>query len=122
MQACDLRLVGACGQQLGDGVAGSGHGGMGRHFSQGREDEPPRGHARVRDGEARRSEQGRPEEQDVEVEGAGDIPGVGAADAAVVLLDGETTNPKGTRIFGPVARELRDRGFMKIISLAPEVI
>ena len=43
-------------------------------------------------------------------------------DTAVVLLDGETTNPKGTRIFGPVARELRDRGFMKIISLAPEVI
>jgi large subunit ribosomal protein L14 len=43
-------------------------------------------------------------------------------DNAAVLLDGETTNPKGTRIFGPVARELREAGFMKIISLAPEVL
>jgi large subunit ribosomal protein L14 len=41
-------------------------------------------------------------------------------DNAAVILDGETTNPKGTRIFGPVARELRDKGFMKIVSLAPE--
>jgi large subunit ribosomal protein L14 len=40
--------------------------------------------------------------------------------AAVIL--GERNNPKGTRIFGPVARELRDRSFMKIISLAPEVL
>jgi large subunit ribosomal protein L14 len=40
--------------------------------------------------------------------------------AAVVLADAE--NPRGTRIFGPVARELRDRRFMKIISLAPEVV
>lgn len=41
--------------------------------------------------------------------------------AAVVLAaDGE--NPAGTRIFGPVARELRDRNFMKIVSLAPEVL
>ncbi|MCL4465643.1 MAG: 50S ribosomal protein L14 [Chloroflexi bacterium] len=40
--------------------------------------------------------------------------------AAVVLTD--KNNPKGTRIFGPVARELRDRDFMKIISLAPEVV
>ena len=32
------------------------------------------------------------------------------------------TNPKGTRIFGPVARELRDKDYMKILSLAPEVI
>ena len=40
--------------------------------------------------------------------------------AAVVLGDG--FNPRGTRIFGPVARELRDHNFMKIISLAPEVI
>ncbi|MFB0546320.1 MAG: 50S ribosomal protein L14 [Anaerolineae bacterium] len=40
--------------------------------------------------------------------------------AAVILDDYE--NPKGTRIFGPVARELRDRGFMKIVSLAPEVL
>ena len=40
--------------------------------------------------------------------------------AAVVLADEE--NPQGTRIFGPVARELRERRFMKIISLAPEVV
>ena len=40
--------------------------------------------------------------------------------AAVILAD--ANNPKGTRIFGPVARELRDRNFMKIISLAPEVL
>jgi len=41
-------------------------------------------------------------------------------DNAAVILDGETHNPKGTRIFGPVARELREKGFMKIVSLAPE--
>ena len=40
--------------------------------------------------------------------------------AAVVLSDKQ--NPRGTRIFGPVARELRDRNFMKIVSLAPEVV
>jgi large subunit ribosomal protein L14 len=40
--------------------------------------------------------------------------------AAVVLADGN--NPKGTRIFGPVARELREKNFTKIISLAPEVL
>ena len=40
--------------------------------------------------------------------------------AAVVLDDAQ--NPRGTRIFGPVARELRDRNFMKIVSLAPEVV
>lgn len=40
---------------------------------------------------------------------------------ACVIIDAQM-NPKGTRIFGPVARELRDRNFMKIISLAPEVI
>ena len=40
---------------------------------------------------------------------------------AVVLIDPEL-NPRGTRIFGPVARELREKKFMKIISLAPEVI
>ena len=40
---------------------------------------------------------------------------------AVVLIDNQN-NPKGTRVFGPVARELRDRQFMKIISLAPEVV
>ncbi|MCH8065387.1 MAG: 50S ribosomal protein L14 [Chloroflexi bacterium] len=42
-------------------------------------------------------------------------------DNAAVLLE-EEQNPRGTRIFGPVARELRDRRFMKIISLAPEVV
>ncbi|MCS6963348.1 50S ribosomal protein L14 [Thermoflexus sp.] len=42
-------------------------------------------------------------------------------DNAAVILD-EFGNPKGTRIFGPVARELRDKGFTKIISLAPEVL
>jgi len=40
---------------------------------------------------------------------------------AVVLID-KQGNPRGTRVFGPVARELRDRNFMKIISLAPEVV
>lgn len=40
---------------------------------------------------------------------------------AVVIIDGEG-NPKGTRIFGPVARELRAKNFMKIVSLAPEVL
>jgi large subunit ribosomal protein L14 len=40
---------------------------------------------------------------------------------AAVIIDA-ANNPRGTRIFGPVARELRDRNFMKIISLAPEVL
>jgi len=40
--------------------------------------------------------------------------------AAVIIKDDKT--PRGTRIFGPVARELRDKGFMKIVSLAPEVL
>jgi large subunit ribosomal protein L14 len=40
---------------------------------------------------------------------------------AVVIID-KDNNPRGTRIFGPVARELRDKNFMKIISLAPEVL
>ena len=43
-------------------------------------------------------------------------------DNAAVILDEDGENPKGTRIFGPVARELREKGFMKIVSLAPEVI
>ena len=42
-------------------------------------------------------------------------------DNAAVILD-DKDNPKGTRIFGPVARELRDKNFMKIVSLAPEVL
>ena len=40
---------------------------------------------------------------------------------AAVIID-KDSNPRGTRIFGPVARELREKNFMKIISLAPEVI
>ncbi len=43
-------------------------------------------------------------------------------DNAAVILDTDGQNPKGTRIFGPVARELRDKGFTKIVSLAPEVL
>ena len=42
-------------------------------------------------------------------------------DNAAVIID-ENKQPKGTRIFGPVARELRERDYMKIVSLAPEVI
>ena len=42
-------------------------------------------------------------------------------DNAAVILD-ERGNPRGTRIFGPVARELREKGFMRIVSLAPEVL
>jgi large subunit ribosomal protein L14 len=41
---------------------------------------------------------------------------------AAVILDTTSKNPRGTRIFGPVARELREKGFMKIVSLAPEVL
>lgn len=43
-------------------------------------------------------------------------------DSSAVVLINDDGNPKGTRIFGPVARELRERKFMKIISLAPEVV
>lgn len=43
-------------------------------------------------------------------------------DNAAVILDGDTKGPRGTRIFGPVARELREKGFMRIVSLAPEVL
>lgn len=43
-------------------------------------------------------------------------------DNAAVILDAEGRNPVGTRIFGPVARELRDAGFSRILSLAPEVL
>ena len=42
--------------------------------------------------------------------------------AAVILVDKDSKDPRGTRIFGPVARELRSKGFTKIISLAPEVL
>ena len=43
-------------------------------------------------------------------------------DNAAVILEGDTSTPKGTRIFGPVARELREKGFTRIASLAPEVL
>lgn len=42
-------------------------------------------------------------------------------DNAAVIL-GDANNPRGTRIFGPVARELREKGYMRIVSLAPEVL
>lgn len=41
---------------------------------------------------------------------------------AAVILDKDGINPRGTRIFGPVARELREKGYAKIVSLAPEVL
>ena len=47
---------------------------------------------------------------------------IGFDDNAAVIIDAASGNPRGTRIFGPVARELRDRNFMKIVSLAPEVL
>ena len=43
-------------------------------------------------------------------------------DNAAVIINKEDKEPKGTRIFGPVARELRDHGYSKIVSLAPEVL
>lgn len=43
-------------------------------------------------------------------------------DNAAVILDSDGKNPKGSRIFGPVARELREKGFVKIVSLAPEAL
>ena len=43
-------------------------------------------------------------------------------DNAAVILDADAAGPRGTRIFGPVARELREKGFMRIVSLAPEVL
>lgn len=43
-------------------------------------------------------------------------------DNAAVILDTDGRNPRGSRIFGPVARELREKGYMKIVSLAPEVL
>jgi large subunit ribosomal protein L14 len=46
---------------------------------------------------------------------------IGFDENAAVLIDA-ANNPRGTRIFGPVARELRERNFMKIVSLAPEVL
>ena len=46
---------------------------------------------------------------------------IGFDENAAVIID-TANNPRGTRIFGPVARELRERNFMKIVSLAPEVL
>lgn len=43
-------------------------------------------------------------------------------DNACVIINPANNEPRGTRIFGPVARELRDKNFMKIVSLAPEVV
>jgi large subunit ribosomal protein L14 len=43
-------------------------------------------------------------------------------DNAAVIMTDKLDNPRGTRIFGPVARELREKGYMKIVSLAPEVV
>lgn len=43
-------------------------------------------------------------------------------DNAAVILADDLQNPKGTRVFGPVARELRDKGYLKIVSLAPETL
>ena len=57
------------------------------------------------------------------------VKGVGRSDGSYIKFDenaaviiGEDKNPKGTRIFGPVAREPRDHEYMKILSLAPEVL
>jgi large subunit ribosomal protein L14 len=49
------------------------------------------------------------------------VPSCASTSNAIVIID-KDNNPKGTRIFGPVARELRDKNFMKIVSLAPEVL
>jgi large subunit ribosomal protein L14 len=43
-------------------------------------------------------------------------------DNAAVILNDDRVNPRGTRVFGPVARELRDKGFLRIVSLAPETL
>jgi len=53
--------------------------------------------------------------------GRADGTSIGFDENAAVIIDANN-NPRGTRIFGPVARELRDRSFMKIVSLAPEVL
>ena len=51
-----------------------------------------------------------------------DCSGMRLGERAAVLIDDTQGNPRGTRSVGPVARELRDRRFMRIISLAPEVL
>jgi len=43
-------------------------------------------------------------------------------DNAIIIVDKDNMTPKGSRVFGPIARELRDKGFMKLVSLAPEVL
>jgi len=57
-----------------------------------------------------------------ELERGRDLSKTAVASKQSVLINGEDKNPRGTRIFGPVARELRDSDFTKILSLAPEVI
>jgi large subunit ribosomal protein L14 len=42
--------------------------------------------------------------------------------AAVIIVNADSNNPRGTRVFGPIAREIRDKNFSKIVSLAPEVL
>jgi large subunit ribosomal protein L14 len=54
-------------------------------------------------------------------QGSDDGTSIAFDENAAVIIDNQR-NPRGTRIFGPVARELRDRNFMKIVSLAPEVL
>ena len=73
--------------------------------------------ARVKKGEVRRAVVVRTKKGIVRPDGSY----IRFDDNAVVLID-DNKEPKGTRIFGPVARELREKEFMKIISLAPEVI
>ena len=50
------------------------------------------------------------------------VKGARRKDGSYIKFDEEDKNPRGTRIFGPVARELREKQFMKIVSLAPEVL
>ena len=58
----------------------------------------------------------------VDIEADGPIPGDYSMIAFGAVLVDEKLNPIGTRVFGPVARELREKNYMKIISLAPEVL
>ena len=74
-------------------------------------------HARVKKGEVRRAVVVRVKKGIRRADGSV----IRFDENAAVLIDGQK-EPVGTRIFGPVARELRGRGFMKIISLAPEVL
>ena len=78
---------------------------------------------RRRKGRSRNLKSSRLSSCDVRRNGAGrTVPTIRFDDNAAVILDTDGQNPKGSRIFGPVARELREKGFMKIVSLAPEVL